>query len=211
MRIDILVFNGADEIDFVGPQEVFRRAAKIEKDIEVELVTLEPQSEVTAQFGLRVHPDGVLNTAPDLVVVPGGGWVANSNNGIRREIAHGALTKTLSSLHESQVILAGVCTGAMALAAAGLLDGRAAVTHHGALEDLRRTKARVVEARVVDDGDILTCGGVTSSIDLALWFVERQWGGELADKISRSMEHSRTGIQPRSETHIAPWRPPYRK
>src|SRR6185312_789904 len=118
MRIDILVFDGADEIDFVGPQEVFRRAAKIEKDIEVELVTLEPQSEVTAQFGLRVHPDGVLNTAPDLVVVPGGGWVANSNNGIRREIAHGALTKTLSSLHESQVILAGVCTGAMALAAA---------------------------------------------------------------------------------------------
>jgi len=85
-----------------------------------------------------------------------------------------------------------VCTGAMALAAAGLLDGRAAVTHRDALEDLRRTKALVIEARVVDDGDILTCGGVTSSIDLALWLVERQWGTELADKISRSLEYTRS-------------------
>ena len=192
MRIDILVFDGADEIDFVGPQEVFRRAASLQKGIEVAVVSLEPQLEVTAQFGLRVHPDGVLDTAPDLLVVPGGGWVGNSSQGVRQEIARGALTKTLLSLRQSGVILAGVCTGAMALAAAGLLDGRAAITHHGALEDLRRTRARVIEARVVDDGDILTCGGVTSSIDLALWFVERQWGSELADTISRSMEYSRS-------------------
>lgn len=192
MRIDILVFDGADEIDFVGPQEVFRRAASLKKGIEVGLVSLEPQLEVTAQFGLRVHPDGVLHTAPDLLVVPGGGWVGNSSQGVRQEIARGALTKTLTSLRQSGVILAGVCTGAMALAAAGLLDGRAAITHHGALEDLRRTRARVTEARVVDDGDILTCGGVTSSIDLALWFVERQWGSEIANTISRSMEYGRS-------------------
>jgi transcriptional regulator GlxA family with amidase domain len=192
MRIDILVFDGADEIDFVGPQEVFRRAAKIEGGVEIELVTLEPQSQVTAQFGLRIHPDGVLNAASDLVVVPGGGWVGNSIRGVRQEIARGVLPKTLRSLHESGALIAGVCTGAMALAAAGLLDGRAAITHHGALEDLRRTKARVTEARVVDDGDVLTCGGVTSSIDLALWFVERQWGRNVADAISRSMEYNRS-------------------
>ena len=72
------------------------------------------------------------------------------------------------------------------------LDGRAAITHHGALEDLRRTRALVIEARVVDDGDILTSGGVTSSIDLALWFVERQWGSEIANTISRSMEYGRS-------------------
>lgn len=192
MRINILVFDGADEIDFVGPQEVFRRAAQLAKDVAVELVTLEDQVEITAQFGLRVRPDGVLNTASDLVVVPGGGWVDKSGRGIRREIARGALTATLSSLHESHVVLAGVCTGAMALAAAGLLDGRPAVTHHGALQDLRRTKARVIETRIVDDGDILTCGGVTSSIDLALYFVERRWGTEIADRISRSLEYIRS-------------------
>ena len=192
MRISILIFDGADEIDFIGPQEVFRRAARLQRDLDVELVTLQTQPEVTAQFGLRVHPDGVLDTAPDLLVVPGGGWVGNSSQGVRQEIARGALTKTLSSLRQSGVILAGVCTGAMALAAAGLLDGRAAITHHGALEDLRQTRARVIEARVVDDGDILTCGGVTSSIDLALWFVERQWGSEIANTISRSMEYSRS-------------------
>lgn len=192
MRINILVFDGADEIDFVGPHEVFRRAARHKEGIEVELVSLERQLEVTAQFGLRVRPDGVLHASPDLVVVPGGGWVAAAGHGVRQEIARGALPKTLLSLYASGVIVAGVCTGAMALAAAGLLDGRAAVTHHDALEDLRRTKALVIEARVVDDGDILTCGGVTSSIDLALWLVERQWGTELADKISRSLEYTRS-------------------
>jgi transcriptional regulator GlxA family with amidase domain len=192
MRIDILVFDGADEIDFVGPQEVFRRAASLQNGIEVELVSLGPQLVVTAGFGLRVHAVGVLDAVPDMLIVPGGGWVGNSSQGVRQEIARGALTKTLSSLRQSGVILGGVCTGAMALAAAGLLDGRAAITHHDALEDLRRTKARVIEARVVDDGDILTCGGVTSSIDLALWFVERQWGSEIADTISRSIEYSRS-------------------
>jgi transcriptional regulator GlxA family with amidase domain len=91
-------------------------------------------------------------------------------------------------------VIASVCTGAMALAAAGLLEGRRATTHHAALEDLRRSGADVVDARVVDDGDIVSCGGVTSGIDLALWLVERFAGDEVADRVARDIEHDRVRV-----------------
>jgi transcriptional regulator GlxA family with amidase domain len=80
----------------------------------------------------------------------------------------------------------------MALAAAGLLKGRPAVTHRSALHELRAAGAQIVEARVVDDGDIVTSGGVTSSIDLALWLVERIWGAELSTRIAAGMEYTRS-------------------
>jgi transcriptional regulator GlxA family with amidase domain len=67
------------------------------------------------------------------------------------------------------------------------------VTHHTALEELAAQGARVVEARVVDDGDLVTSGGVTSGIDMALWLVEREWGRKLADGVARGMEHERRG------------------
>ncbi len=88
--------------------------------------------------------------------------------------------------------MASVCTGAMLLARAGITDGRPATTHAAAFDHLAADGARVDrEARVVDDGDLLTCGGVTSGLDLAFHLVEREWGGELADGIARLMEHER--------------------
>jgi transcriptional regulator GlxA family with amidase domain len=81
----------------------------------------------------------------------------------------------------------------MLVSAAGIARGRPAVTHHGALEQLAAEGANVVDARVVDDGDLVTSGGVTSGIDMALWLVEREWGKPLADGIAREMEHERRG------------------
>ena len=78
----------------------------------------------------------------------------------------------------------------MALAAAGLLDGRPAITHHAALADLRSTSAKLVAARVVDDGNIVTCGGVTSSLDLAFHLVQRFWGPAISKQIANGMEYS---------------------
>lgn len=72
------------------------------------------------------------------------------------------------------------------------LDGRPAVTHHTATDDLRARGAEAVEARVVDDGDVVTCGGVTAGIDLALWFVEREWGREVASEVETVAEYERT-------------------
>ena len=79
----------------------------------------------------------------------------------------------------------------MIVAATGLLDGRPAITHHGAIDDLRERGADVIDARVVDDGDLLTAGGVTSGIDLALYLVERIAGEELTNEVAREMEYER--------------------
>ena len=89
--------------------------------------------------------------------------------------------------------VATVCTGGMIAAAAGLVAGRPAVTHHSALRDLEAAGAEVVRARVVDDGDLVTAGGVTSGLDLALRLVERHFGAELADAIADELEYERRG------------------
>src|SRR5207237_683034 len=156
---------------------------------DVALVTLEPQAEITAAYGLRVRPDGVLDGPVDLLVVSGGGWVARGPRGIRAEVERGALPRRIAELPAAGPTIARGRTGAMAGAGSGWLDGRPATTHHGAIDDLRATKAQVVEARVVDAGSVLTCGGVTSSLHLALWVVERFWGADTADSIARFMEH----------------------
>jgi transcriptional regulator GlxA family with amidase domain len=86
-------------------------------------------------------------------------------------------------------IMAGVCTGTMLLAHAGVIGGRRAGTHHSALGELAALGVEVVADRVVDDGDLVTGGGVTSEIDLALWLVERGLGAELAEQISTVIEY----------------------
>ena len=207
MKIRIIVFDGVDEIDFIGPYEVFRRAAKLagantagaSATVDVRLVTVEPQAQVTAANGLRFLPDGVLEDAADLLVVPGGGWADRSPRSLYTEVQRGLLPKKIAALHPRCTILAAVCTGAMALAAAGLLKDRPAVTHRSALHELRAAGAQIVEARVVDDGDIVTCGGVTASIDLALWLVERIWGAPMSAKIATGMEYTRNPSLHRSK------------
>ncbi len=202
MRVRIIVFDGVDEIDFIGPYEVLRRAAKLAgppAHVDVRLVTLEPQAHVTSAHGLRFQPDGVLEDSADLVVVPGGGWADRSPRSIYAEVQRGLLPRRLAALHPQCTIMAAVCTGTMALAAAGLLTDRPAVTHHSALDELRSAGAQLIDARVVDDGDIVTCGGVTSSIDLALWLVERIWGEKLSGRIAVGMEYTRNPSLHRSK------------
>jgi transcriptional regulator GlxA family with amidase domain len=79
----------------------------------------------------------------------------------------------------------------MIVAAAGLFDGRRGTTHYCALDDLARTGARLIDARVVDDGDLISAGGVTSGINLALWLIGREWGLGLADTVALQLEHER--------------------
>jgi transcriptional regulator GlxA family with amidase domain len=84
----------------------------------------------------------------------------------------------------------------MLAAGAGILDGRPATTHHVAHDDLREV-AEFVGARVVDDGDVLTCGGVTSGLDLACHFLVREFGGEVRDRVARRMEY-----EPSEDVHF---------
>ncbi|MDL5362079.1 DJ-1/PfpI family protein [Halalkalicoccus sp. NIPERK01] len=215
MKVEILLYEGFDELDAIGPYEVFRTAAEAGGDLSASLVTPDPAERVTASHGLRVEPDGVLGE-PDLLVVPGGGWSSRNERGTWGEYERNDLPPLIAERYDRGATVASVCTGAMLLERAGLLDGRPAITHASALGDLRETDAEVIgttdgtvprvvdgeergssgrtsEAmpRVVDDGDVLTAGGVTSGIDLALWLVEREIGEELAGTVATTLEYER--------------------
>ncbi|WP_276299860.1 DJ-1/PfpI family protein [Halorussus lipolyticus] len=197
-QIVIVVYEGFDELDAIAPYEVFSNAADRGCDLEVSLRTLDPRDEITASHGLRIGTDGLLADAdPDLVLVPGGGWNDRADASAWAEAQQGDLPDAIADLHERGVELAAVCTGGMLLAEAGVLDGRPAVTHASALADLRETDARTdaetVDARVVDDGDVLTAGGVTSGLDLALHLVARLCGEDVSEDVAETIEYEPRG------------------
>jgi transcriptional regulator GlxA family with amidase domain len=195
MRVAVVVFEGFDELDAIGPLEVLRNAAAMgADDLTVDLVALDGAAEVTGSHGLVVRTDGPLDReGTDLLVIPGGGWNDRGTHGAWAEAERGELPAAIAAAHAGGTAVATVCTGAMLATAAGLTRGRPAVTHHDAIDDLRAAGARVVEARVVDDGDLVTAGGVTSGLDMALWLVERHFGAELADAVAAEIEHPRVG------------------
>jgi len=192
MKIDIVVFDGFDEMDAVAPYEVLRTAAGLGAPIEAELVASHGAATVTASHGLRIAVDRGPSEAADLVLVPGGGWFHGA--GVRDEIERGELTALLAAAHERGAIVGSVCTGAMLLAAAGLVEGRRATTHHAAFDDLRAAGAQLVETRFVDDGDIVTAGGVTSGLDLALHIVEKVAGASIAQQAAEEIEYERVAV-----------------
>jgi transcriptional regulator GlxA family with amidase domain len=183
MEIEILIYDGADELDVFGPFEVLTGAG-----IATRLVTVAPCEEVRTTGGARIVPHGTLGD-PDLVLVPGGGWNDRGPQGAWAEAERGAIPAAMRARHEAGRDIGAVCTGAMLLAEAGLLRGRRAITHHDAVDDLAAAGAEVVHgARFVDDGDIVTAAGVTSGIDLALWLVERELGTEARDAKAAEIE-----------------------
>jgi transcriptional regulator GlxA family with amidase domain len=187
VKVDIAVFDGMDELDAIGPLEVLRRAG-----FDVRLVTLEPQQSVTCAYGLHIVPDGVSREDAEILIFPGGGWVAHSAKGVRAELDSARWAPLIDRATSRGALLASVCTGAMILASAGALKDRRATTHHDALDDLAASGAIVVHERVVDDGDRVTAGGVTSGIDLGLHLVERFIGRDAADRIAASLEYRAT-------------------
>lgn len=192
MIFDIVVFDGLDEMDALGPFEVLKSAALLGGDATTRLVTLRAQDEVVGAFGLRFKPD--MTYVPgeaDVLIVSGGGWLARAEVGAWGEYQRGDWLPHLAAARETAKVLAGVCSGSMLLAHAGVIGSRRAATHHGSWDDLVATGATLVKERVVDDGDLVTSGGVTSGIDLALHLVARELSPELAERISQRMEYPR--------------------
>ena len=186
---DILLFDGFDDIDGVVPIEILTAAG-----FPVRVVGFPPGAgAVTSAHGLRIEVAGEIGVSPGLMVIPGGGWNDRSPVGVR-SLAATALPAQLAALHAAGTVLASVCTGAMVLAAAGVLTDRPAVTHHTALEDLAAAGADVkADARVVDDGGVVTSGGPAAGIDLSLRLVERFLGASAATHAAERIEHRRVG------------------
>ncbi len=193
MQIDILVFDGFDDLDAIGPNELLRHAATAGAPFAVRLVQLDGADRVVTALGTTLIPDGPPSERPYLVIVPGGGLLDEAPVGVLAEIEAGAIPAALARWHADGVAIASVCTGALLLGAAGLLRGRPATTNRLALDRLREVGAEVIDARVVDDGDILTAQGPTAGLDLALWLVEREQGADWAAGLAAGVEYTRAG------------------
>ncbi len=191
--IGILIFADVEVLDFCGPFEVFAATRLHEEKRREEaspfevLLVAEASGPVTASGGLRVIPDHTLETCPrlDILVVPGG-W------GTRREINNAKLLDWLRQRGSQVETLASVCTGAMLLGAAGLLEGLHATTHWRSLPWLRDTFPQVTvesDQHVVEDGRVLTSAGISAGIDLALKVVARYCGEDIARATARHIEY----------------------
>ena len=192
-RVGILIFPNVEVLDFCGPYEVFsvtrlneERRREESSPFEVLLVdeTAEP---VVATGGLRVIPDATLESCPplDILVVPGG-W------GTRREIGNERLLTWIAKRAKEVETLTSVCTGAMLLGQAGLLNGRRATTHWRSLDWMRQSfPAITVEDKlhVVEDGQVLTSAGISAGIDMALRVVARYFGEAVGRATARHMEY----------------------
>jgi transcriptional regulator GlxA family with amidase domain len=192
-RVGILIFPAVEVLDFCGPYEVFsvtrldeERRREDSSPFEVLLVaqTAEP---VVATGGLRVIPDVTLDACPvlDILVVPGG-W------GTRREIGNQRLLTWIAERATQVETLTSVCTGAMLLGQAGLLDGLRATTHWRSLDQMRQSfPAITVEDKlhVVEDGRVLTSAGISAGIDMALRVVAQYCGEAVGRATARHMEY----------------------
>jgi transcriptional regulator GlxA family with amidase domain len=193
MRIEVLLYPGFDELDALAPWEVLSLLTRGRDDVDAALVSLDGEALVRGSHGVVVAPHRPLSERVDVLVVPGGGWNDRSEQGAWAEARRRDVPAAIRARHDAGALVASVCTGAMLLATAGILDGRPAITHHGAIDDLADVGARVVRARVVDDGDVVTAGGVTSGLDLALHLVERHFGAEAALAAEQELEYERRG------------------
>ncbi|NGN67361.1 twin-arginine translocation signal domain-containing protein [Streptomyces sp. A7024] len=191
LRVHTVLYDGVEEQDFAGHVEVLGILAD-QRRIKQTFVSADGPGRVATMSGLEIAIRAPWSPrSADILVVPGGGY--GDESAVAEQIRRGVLPKALARAQRPGLIMAGVCTGTMLLSAARIADGRPCTTHHIAKEDLEAQGGKVVPGRVVDDGDLVTCGGVTSGLDLGLWLIERLYGHEDALFAEKVLEYERRG------------------
>ena len=198
INVGILIFDEVEVLDLAGPFEVFSRT-RLLKGAESRrsndsapfnpfTVSIDTKP-LSATGGLKIIADYTFNNCPkiDILIVPGG-------YGTRTLLNNEILLKWIKAVSDKANITASVCTGSLLLAKAGLLEGKRATTHWGAIEALKSISKDIqviTERRVVND-DIITSAGVSSGIDMAFMIVENLYGEEVASDTSKYIEFHRS-------------------
>src|SRR5215813_4175482 len=187
-NVAILIFEDVEVLDYCGPFEVFSVANRFTDPPAFNVFTLAANAgPVLTRGGLSVDPHHRLTDCPrpDLLLVPGG-------QGTRREMHNLALIDWIKARSQDAELVLSVCTGALLLAKAGLLDGLEATTHHGAIDLLRQCAPQTTvhaDRRFVDNGMVVCSAGIAAGIDMSLHVVGRLLGQEVAHKTARQMEY----------------------
>jgi transcriptional regulator GlxA family with amidase domain len=204
VHTQFVLFDGFDPLDVIAPFEVLAAGSDaVGGELVVELVSAEgPRQVPSGSRGLALAATARLDPAKaGFVIMPGAvGPIAGDPDEVDTIpvlLARFGETGTVALLREAlanpDVIVATVCGGALALAMAGLLEGRHAATHHLGMDVLDATGVTAVAARVVDDGDLVTSAAVTSGLDLALYLLERTYGPKVALAVEALFAYERRG------------------
>lgn len=185
--VAFLLDEGATMIDFAGPWEVFQDAGHANVP-GFELFTVAPKAApLRASGGMRIVPDYTLDNAPPAKVI-----VIPAQMGSRQPVPGDGKVDWLKARYAAADLIMSVCTGAFLLARTGLLDGRAATTHHDFLEEFSGQFPNVSllkNQRFVDSGKLITTGGLSSGIEGALHVVERYYGPAAGKSVANYMEY----------------------
>ena len=204
--VDVLMFDGVDELDFCGPYEVLSSCRRVidgkwsdKPAFHVQTVA-DGRKTVQCAHGLCVLPEKSLAQAfeADIIIVPGG-------PGARKETLPLHMMEFLNNACDTAEIIASVCTGAFIIAKTGLADGKQVTTHAAQIETLAKLhpKVKVVKGpRVVNGGGILmSSAGISAGIDLALAIIARYEGKETAQMAAKRLEWA--GNWTESSLHVA--------
>jgi transcriptional regulator GlxA family with amidase domain len=187
-QIGIVLFDGVEELDAVGPWEVFAAWSHYFTDDDVAVSCLSPLGgTVAAAKGMTLTAHHSFADAPayDMLLHPGG-------RGTRPLMKDAAHLEWVKAQRAAVPLMTSVCTGSLVYAAAGLLSGRPATTHWGSLDLLQETDPTIEvrpDDRYVDDGDIVTSAGVSAGIDMALHLVRRIAGEARAREVRRYIQY----------------------
>ena len=191
-KVAILLFDDVEVLDFAGPFEVFSVTAEINPGKFFQVYTVaEVESPILTRNGLSVNPDHALANCPppDILIVPGG-------QGTRLAMKNPAILDWVKRTADETELVLSVCTGALVLGAAGLLDGLRVTTHHQVFDLLREVapQSQVVEdERFIDNGHVITSGGISAGIDMCLYVVGKLFGEAYRLKTAAYMEYRLVG------------------
>jgi cyclohexyl-isocyanide hydratase len=183
MKIAFVIFNGMTALDFVGAYDPIIRLRTMHflPNLSWDICAL--TSTVRDNASLCIKPTKVKRSfrGYDIVIVPGG-------LGARKLAKDKGFILWLKTAERCR-IKASACSGALLLGVAGFLKGRRATTHRNAFDELKKYCSKVVDAKVVEDGDVITARGVTSSIDLGLYICRKLAGQRAMTAIKRQIDY----------------------
>lgn len=187
-KVGIFLFNEVEVLDFAGPFEVFSLTSKDNEKL-FEVITIGETGEIiSARNGLKVKPRASFKDNPDLdiLIIPGGYGAEEI------EIKNKAVLHWIIEQKDKVKILASVCTGAFLLAECGLLDHKSATTHWMDLDRMKDEypKINVIDhIKFVDEGSIITSGGISAGINMSFHIIKKLCGADVAKSTSKRMEY----------------------
>ncbi len=186
--VGIFLFNEVEVLDFAGPFEVFS-ITKVHEEKPFTVYTVSQNGEmITARNGLKVQPDYSIEDLPpvDILLIPGGKGVRE--NEVKNDIVINWIRQQMKEVK----LMTSVCTGALLLAKAGLLDGLKATTHWASIQTFKKDfpNVEVMEnVKFVDEGHIITSAGISAGINMSFHIVKNLLGVEVAEDTAKSMEY----------------------